>query len=526
MFVTPPKFSVWALLLFGVAIRCVALTQPLVDAHLLRQCQTAAATRSLIELPGWSLASRIPWLGDLDARFILEAPVYNYLVIGIHIVVGDLDLSGKITTILLWAISFLLLQGIWRRLLKPEHVPWANVLFVVAPLEVFFGQAFMPEMLVQTLAFGFLLLALRYGEAPTLARWIACAVVGLVGLLVKFPEIIHLYAILGFVLVRRLGWKAVWWPRHVVAGVASVCVLKLWGGYVDSINVVHLPEWSAEASLRGFLGSWASRIQWKPWANVCGYLALFVVPGFAACGIAVGLWVALRQRFLSLLKVWLLTLIAYYLVWFGNAGTVQSYYNLPAVAPLCALFAIGITAGARLLPSGRCRWSATAGAVVLLAASVVPGAMYLFERDRPILAAARWAREHTRPGEVLILRPNHRWDMVEYPYNPVLAYYSDRPTFVWTRHTPEPLRQAALARARYAIITTPAPPSSGLAAAISGFRGAKMPALETNDWLESGKFTPLVSAEGFTVHRRQGDGFPVPAFPAPSAAPGTPRPSR
>jgi len=32
--------SVWIFLLIGVALRCVAINQPLVDAHLIRQRQT------------------------------------------------------------------------------------------------------------------------------------------------------------------------------------------------------------------------------------------------------------------------------------------------------------------------------------------------------------------------------------------------------------------------------------------------------------------------------------------------------
>ena len=88
--------SFWILLIIGVALRCVALNQPLVDAHLIRQCQTAAATKALIETPGFHLSSKIPWLGDLDAHYILELPVYNYLVMAAWWITGNLDLSGKV----------------------------------------------------------------------------------------------------------------------------------------------------------------------------------------------------------------------------------------------------------------------------------------------------------------------------------------------------------------------------------------------------------------------------------------------
>src|SRR5437588_6015064 len=229
--------SFWLFLLVGIALRCVAINQPLLDAHLIRQCQSAAATESLMNQPGLNLSSRIPWSGDIDDRYVQGLPLYNYLVIGVYRVIGNLDESGKITSILLWAVSFLCLQSIWRRLLDREQTNWANLLFVVAPLGVFFGQAFMPEMLVQVLAFSFVLLAIRYNEAPTLARWISCVAVGLTGTLVKLPETVHLYLILIGLVFSREGRKALVRPRYLIAAALTIAALKVWGNYVDTVNV-------------------------------------------------------------------------------------------------------------------------------------------------------------------------------------------------------------------------------------------------------------------------------------------------
>ena len=185
--------SVWGFLIVGVAVRCVALNQPLIDAHLLRQCFTAAAVKDLIDEPDFHLSSRVSWMGDVDVRYIQELPIYNYFVVGVHRLIGHLDLSGKVTQHSHFGrSSFVLLQFIWRRILNPQQAFWANLLFVIAPLSVFFGQAFMPEMLVQALAFAFILLVLRYDENPSLIRWSLCAGIGLAALLVKLPETAHL----------------------------------------------------------------------------------------------------------------------------------------------------------------------------------------------------------------------------------------------------------------------------------------------------------------------------------------------
>lgn len=86
--------SFWLLLVAGVVLRCLALRQPLLDAHLTRQCQTAAATESLIEAPGFDLSSKIPWAGDRNVRYLQELPLYNYLVMAVHHLIGNLDVSG------------------------------------------------------------------------------------------------------------------------------------------------------------------------------------------------------------------------------------------------------------------------------------------------------------------------------------------------------------------------------------------------------------------------------------------------
>jgi hypothetical protein len=495
--------SVWLFLLIGIAVRCVALNHPLVDAHLIRQCQTAAATKSLMAEPGFHVSSKIPWLGDLDAHYVLELPIYNYLVIGVHFLTRNLDLSGKLTTILLWAASFICLQFIWRRILDSQQAFWANLLFVVAPLSVFYGQAFMPEMLVQLLAFGFVLLVLRYDESPTLLRWSICAAVGLMGLVVKLPETAHLYLILAFLLWRREGWKGLLRPRYLIAAVLTLAAIKGWSAYTDTVNTSPLSFGSSKDNLRVFIGTLESRFQLKPWTMVLLYLGAFVVPGPLAIVTCYGLLVFLRKYRRQILGLWLLSLAAFYLLWFGNTAAGQNYYNLPALAPLCALFGIGANAVLGWNKIVRWRFAASVVTASVVMISAVPALIYLFKQDRPILEAARWTRAHTGSNETILFRPNHRWDMIDYPFNAVLAYYSDRPTFVWTRNTPDQYRQAALQRASYAIVTLPQPPAGGILGVVNRFRHAHDRQPESVDWLESAGFEKVAMEEGFVAYRRK-----------------------
>ena len=193
----------------------------------------------------------------------------------------------------------------------------------------------------------------------------------------------------------------------------------------------------------------------------------------------------------------------YYLVWFGNGGTAQSYYNLPVLAPVCALFGIGVNA---LLASVKMvRWRSSAMVAVALAVAIpaVPVLRYLFKQDRQILAAAEWVREHTAPGDIVLVRANHRYDMIDYSYNPVVAYYSGRPTFIWTKLTGNHLRAAALERASYAVMTLPTPLPGGVAGKLNQLRGISAPQLQPLDWVEAGNFEPFTQEDGFATYKRR-----------------------
>src|SRR5207244_4081195 len=157
------------------------------------------------------------------------------------------------------------------------------------------------------------------------------------------------------------------------------------------------------------IGTWDSRFDIKRWVMLGLYLAAFIVPGPAALITAYGLWNFLRIRQKKILGVWLLSLVFFYLLWFGNTAAHQSYYNLPALAPLCALFGIGMVKLLGLRYVLQQRRTAIIGAALCVILPAIPVWQYLFNPDRQILAAARWIRANTQPGDVILFRPNHRW---------------------------------------------------------------------------------------------------------------------
>ena len=139
----------------GLGLRLILLFQPPVeDNSWIRQTQTADAIQSWMNAgkPSWDAGAS--WRGDTGARLAQELPLYNLLVyLGARAGVS-LNVAGRLTSDLLWGAGFLLLQAIWRRWLNERETFWANLLFVFSPISIAFGQAIMPEMLVQLLGLG------------------------------------------------------------------------------------------------------------------------------------------------------------------------------------------------------------------------------------------------------------------------------------------------------------------------------------------------------------------------------------
>jgi len=471
----------WWLLTAGIIIRFVAITHPLLDAQSTRQTQTADAIRSLIAEPGFQLDGAASWRGQTGARVAMEFPAYNYLVQGSWEILRGvwrdpsqsllnaddirwLDMSGKIVSILLWSLSFLFLQGIFNRLLDPASAFWANFLFVFAPLSVFFGQAVMPEMLIQTAAFGFILAILRYEESPTKFRILAALLAALCGLVTKLPEFSHLCLFAIAFLWWKRGWRFVLLrPLHWAAIIPLLLGIKLWSGFVDATNARYFFDWSASESLKAFLGDPQTRLSPLFYKKVIGYVSAFVVTPIGGIICLLGFWRAIQRRGdpkIATGLLWLASLAFFYLVWGPRTAGGHNYYNLPALGPACLLFGLGASALVSWASIDNSTWKPYRVVVATLTfiffvTGLVFGSWYLFRQDLVLYRTIEWARANIPGDEQVIVCQLHLPDTVEYPHHPAFAYYTGLTTWMWTRYTPEWEKKWALKNAHWLIITHP-----------------------------------------------------------------------
>lgn len=450
-----------AIFIIGLSLRIPTLWHPIEGGQ--RNAQTACLTANMIEEGRLRLDPLAPWRGDLDARLVQELPLYNLAVLLIDRIPGvSLDLSGRLLSLLFWIAAFWLLQRVWQETLPgPAHF-WANLLFVLAPMNWYLSTAFMPETFLQLLAVAFLALTLDYLRKPGWKNGSALVAVAALGLLVKFPAFSHLGIFLAVVLGDRLGWRALFRPVFLLGGLAIVACLVLWSRYMETVNSAYFPYWTGRENLVGFIQPGVSRLDPTFWIRLTAYNLAFVLPLMAVPFAALGLVLAWRDRSdFYQARIWLYLLTSLFVGWllWGKGAAGQSYYNLPNLVCFCAFFGMGVARSAESSFAGRWPGFLKTGLASLLAVLLggwgFLGNHYLSRSDRVTLEVSDWVREKTQPSDIILYQPRHSAAVMDYEHQPLLSHASGRRTWIWTRSTPAWEKQRALETSAFLIVTAP-----------------------------------------------------------------------
>lgn len=449
------------LLLIGMVIRLPSLVSPISEGY--RNAQTATLTAGMIENGQLRLDAIAPWRGDLDARLTMELPLYNLAALAIDTLPRvSLDTAGRITSLIFWILSFIALQALWKRTLPQKAAFWANLLFIFSPMNWYLSTAFMPESLLQLLAICFMICVLDYSRKSTWGVLVGFFLTALLGLLVKFPAFVHLGLFAGLVLIDRQGWKSLFRPALLSAGLVIALCLLGWGEYVKVVNAPHFADWSGWENLVGFIRPQISRLSPSYWLPLVGYNVAFIITIVSVPFVAVGMWGfyrRMRQSFRARVWVYLfLSLLLSWLVW-GKGAPAQNYYNLPNLVFFCATLGSGFSDVRRYFrrkawPVLTYKWSgATVAALIALLGFV--GYQYLSRSDRATVAAAEWVSVNLAPGAMVAYQPRHAPVVIDYPHQPLLSHLTGRRTWVLVRTTPQQEIEYALKRASCLVITHP-----------------------------------------------------------------------
>ena len=489
----------WLWLALGIFLRLFLIGQPPVeDNSWIRQTQTADAIQSWISQghPSWDAA--VSWRGDTGARLAMELPLYNLIVYGGTVAGVPLNVAGRGVSILLWVVSFIVIQQIWRRWLTPQESFWANLLFVLSPLSIAFGQAIMPEMLVMLVTVLLVWACESYLIRPNLFLWWGIVSLGVVGCLVKLPAVAHLYLVVAGVLWIRSGRKGFLGLRVICGALFTLICLWAWSRTTESVNAAYFSDWSSSANLRGFLGQWQDRLRPVYWVRLGFYLLLFAGTPVAWFMILLrGKTVVKDVRQNSVLVLWVVGLILFVLLWGPKTCMGHAYYCLPFLVPLCVLF--GKTCVLVRVKNARGGW--TVGLIAGVVGGCLPMAAYLLRPDETLRESTAWMRENIPAGDLVIIKANHSVYTREYPQLPGFSYLSGRRTWIWGPYLSDEERARALETSRWLVETLPPSQNSWWENVRKKIKGHERPVEDISKLKKTTGAELIQSGKGYKIFR-------------------------
>lgn len=136
----------WSLLFIGIglAVRLITLDLPILEGAYIRQIQTAAIARNLLDSGFDVLHPQIDILPE-PRYFVLEPPLYNTAVAFLYLIFGVHEYLGRLVSILAFCGTAWFIFRIAARNLNESVGRAAVFVFSFSPLSIIFTRAFQPD---------------------------------------------------------------------------------------------------------------------------------------------------------------------------------------------------------------------------------------------------------------------------------------------------------------------------------------------------------------------------------------------
>jgi 4-amino-4-deoxy-L-arabinose transferase-like glycosyltransferase len=366
--------------IFAVAVRLILIDQPYVDYWSWRQSDVAAIARNFFEHGFRFGYPQIDWAGGSAGYVGTEFPVLPFLAAICYKFAGIHEWIGRSQSVIFFAISLPFFFLLVREIFDGTTAIWATFFYAFAPLNIFAGRSFMPD--VPSLGLGIigLYFFLRWLRDRKPAPFYLAAIAISLSILIKVTSIVIaapiLYLVvakgadLGSAQARYVRGSRSQRQRVQLAAFAAIAVLPsvAWYWHAHQIAERFYPH--------HFFGAGGVRLESFSWyLDIAQQTATSSLTPVLAILALIGLFVAPRGRFGCLFDWWLAAMVLFVIaVGYGNR---HPWYQLPLV-PIAAAFA---GAGCAFFESKISSRVAVVALLTLLAASF---AILAFSYVRPL----------------------------------------------------------------------------------------------------------------------------------------------
>ena len=325
----------------AVAARLILINQPYVDHWSWRQSDVAAIARNFLQNGFHFGYPQINWAGDAPGYVGTEFPILPFMAALCYTFAGVHEWIGRAQAVILFAVSLPFFFLLVREVFDSTAAVWSTFFYGFAPVNIFAGRSFMPDVPSLSLAIIGLYFFLRWMEDRKPGSFLAAATAISLCLLIKITNIIVLAQVVYLAVAEggdlgsgeRSDAKGSrgQHPRLQVILFAAIALLlsAIWYWHAHQIAQKFYPH--------HFFGAGGIRIESFSWYWHIGQQTLVssLTPALSAMAFA-GLFVAPRSRYSRLFHWWLAAMIVFMIiVGYGNR---HRWYQLPLV-PIVAAFA-------------------------------------------------------------------------------------------------------------------------------------------------------------------------------------------
>jgi len=151
--------TIW---IFALATRLILIDQPYVDHWSWRQTDVAAIARNFSERSFHFAYPQIDWTGDATGYVGTEFPILPFVAAICYKFAGIHEWIGRCQAVIFFAVSLPFFFLLVREIFSGAAAVWATFFFSLAPLSVFAGRSFMPDVPSLSLSIIGLYLFLRW----------------------------------------------------------------------------------------------------------------------------------------------------------------------------------------------------------------------------------------------------------------------------------------------------------------------------------------------------------------------------
>jgi len=290
------------LLLIGLGLRLVDLTDPPFDFHPTRQLRAAIIARGMYYemLPGADPVLREQASTLRMALISYEPQVFERLVALTYLVAGGEHLwIARLYAILFWCLGGWFLFDLARR-----TVSWIGGLaalgyYLLLPLAVTASRSFQPDPLVTLWILASLWVAYRWSQARTWHWALGCGLVAGLTLLIKVTAVFFLAPAVILLVLDMWGLRRALrrWEVWLAAGLAALLPASYYIAQMGSASASYFEFWTG-----AFYNMWFEPSFYVHWLKildrlfnlallVAGIVGVALLPGRGARHALLGMWI-------------------------------------------------------------------------------------------------------------------------------------------------------------------------------------------------------------------------------------------